>query len=203
MVRVGETLFRARLAAGLGLLAIVIAYALLDRPVANLVHGLHRPEWCVWLTWIADVPVPLSVVVLIGGGIARLAGWRPGPAGRTLLAICITTLAATACKDVLKHAAGRTWPETWTNNNPSWIGNHVFGFHPFHGGGGYASFPSGHTTVIAASCAAAWRHLPRLWPIWASLPLLVIIGLLGADFHFLSDCLAGLLLGTAIAHSIR
>ncbi len=185
-----------------GLLAVVLAYALLDQSIATAVHALHRPQWCVWLTWIADVPGPASVLGLMAGGVAWLAGWRPGPWGRVLLAACIATLAASAAKDLLKFAFGRPWPETWVNNNPSWIGTHTYGLFPFHGGAGWASFPSGHTTVITAPCAALWS-IRQVRPLLAALPLLVVAGLLGCDFHFLSDCLAGGLLGAAFGIAVR
>jgi membrane-associated phospholipid phosphatase len=182
---------------GAGLVAVLASILLLDRAVADWAHGLHRPAWCLWLTWIADVPGPAAVLGLAGASIAWLAGWRPGSAGRLLLAVCIATLMADAAKDVLKVAFGRPWPETWVNNNPSWIGTHSYGFWPFHGGAGWASFPSGHTTSIAAPCAAAWRQARKIRPLLALLPALVVIGLIGCDFHFLSDCIAGALLGTA------
>ncbi len=185
-----------------GVVCILASILLLDRPLATLMHALHRPAWCVWLTWIADVPAPASVLALAGAGIAWLAGWRPGPAGRILLAVCAATLMADATKDVLKFAFGRPWPETWVNNNPSWIGTHVFGFFPFHGGAGWASFPSGHTTVITAPCGVLWQGVRRARAVWLGLPGLVVIGLLGCDFHFLSDCLAGALLGAGVGLAV-
>ena len=56
--------------------AIVVCVLFLDRPVAWLAHGLGRPGLLVWLTWIADVPVPTSVLGLAACGVAWLAGWR-------------------------------------------------------------------------------------------------------------------------------
>ncbi len=192
---------KAAIVLGAGLLGLVVAYALLDQPIAIAAHALHRPQWCVWLTWIADVPGPAAVLGLAAGGVAWLAGWKPGPWGRVLLAACVATLAASAAKDVLKFAFGRPWPETWVNNNPSWIGTHTYGLFPFHGGAGWASFPSGHTTLITAPCAALWS-VRRLRPLLAALPVLVVVGLLGCDFHFLSDCLAGGLLGVAMGVAV-
>ncbi len=183
-----------------GLACIALSILLLDRPVATLVHTLQRPVWAVWLTYIAEGPNMASVVGLAAAGVAWLCGWRPGHAGRILIAVCLATLAATEAKDVLKLGFGRTWPETWTNNNPSWITNHVFGFFPFHGGNGWASFPSGHTTAITAPCAVLWRTVPRLRPLWAALPALVVVGLIGSDFHFLADCLAGAFLAIGVAN---
>ncbi len=184
--------------AGAGLAAIIASILLLDRPISEWAHGLHRPAWCVWLTWIADAPIPAAVTILACAGVAWLCGWRPGSAGRLLLLASLTTLAAVEAKDVLKLAFGRPWPETWVNN-PSWIGTRTYGFYPFHGGQGWASFPSGHTTAITAPCAALWAHTKRGRPALAALPCLVAAGLIGADFHFVSDCLAGAFLGIASA----
>jgi membrane-associated phospholipid phosphatase len=182
-----------------GIVAVGLAYFLLDRPIADFASTLHKPVWAKWLTYIADVPVPASAVGLLVGGVAWLAGWRPGHVGRVLLVVCYATLAASAFKDVLKLAAGRPWPETWVGNNPSWIGTHFFGFVPFHGGPGYAAFPSGHTTVVSAPFAVLWRSWPRLWFVWIAPFLLVALGLLVCDYHFLSDCLAGGFVGLGVA----
>ncbi len=185
------------IAAGAGIGLVVLSILFLDRPIATLAHGLGRPLWCTWLTYIAELPVPASVIGLGVAGTAWLFGWRPGRTGRLWLGVCVATLLALAVKDVLKGAFGRTWPETWVMHNPSWIGTHTYGFYPFHGGPGWASFPSGHTTAITAPCAALWRFAGRLRPVLVLLPALVVVGLIGADFHFFGDCVAGALLGTA------
>jgi membrane-associated phospholipid phosphatase len=178
--------------------AIILTYVVLDRPIADLAHTLGKPAWCRWLTYIADIPVPASAIGLILAFLAWLAGWRPGALGRLLICVGIVTLASSTLKDMLKLAAGRPWPETWVNNNPSWIGTHTFGFFPFHGGAGWGSFPSGHMTVITTPCAALWQSARRARPVLVALPLLVAVGLLGCDFHFASDCLAGALLGVIV-----
>jgi membrane-associated phospholipid phosphatase len=101
-------------------------------------------------------------------------------------------------KAELKFAFGRTWPETWTRNNPSLIRDHVYGFFPFHGGPGYASFPSGHTTVVCAVMTVFWICYPRFRPLYALAMAAVAIGLVGANFHFLSDVIAGAFLGVSV-----
>jgi len=103
-----------------------------------------------------------------------------------------------AIKDQLKLAFGRTWPETWLHNNPSLIQNGVYGFNPFHGGAAYASFPSGHTTAVCAVMSVLWLCYPQLRGIVALIVAAVIIGLLGADYHFLSDVIAGAFIGTSV-----
>ena len=125
-------------------------------------------------------------------------GWRPGPVGRTIVALCIAVLIATIFKDELKYLFGRTWPETWVGNNPSWIHDRIYRFEPLHGGKGWTSFPSGHMATIAAPCTVLWMLAPRVWRwLWASLILAMAIGLTGADFHFVGDMIAGTFLGWA------
>ena len=191
------------------LLAILVlvpcAVLLLDRPISTAMHGFGRPALAVWLTHIADWPVPLAIVVLMAGGLGALAGWRPGSTGQVVLAASVATLVARAGADGLKLAFGRPWPETWVDANPSWIGTHVFGFFPFHGGRGYASFPSGHMVDIAAPCAVLWRTVPRgRWGRWlaALLVTAVAAGLVASDFHFVSDVLSGLGLGIAAGYGV-
>lgn len=185
------------------LILAVLAYLFADRWLATESHAvLHRPAIAVDLTFIADVPIPFAAVTLVGAWFASLFGWRPGPLGYALLAGAIATLAAVALKDELKYVFGRPWPETWVQNNPSWIRNHVYGFFPFHGGPGYASFPSGHETTISAPCAVLWHVAPRARWLALLLPVLVGAGLLGADYHFLSDILAGFGLGAAVGVSV-
>jgi len=179
---------------------VLLAIGFVDRPLATWAHAeFHGQQGFIWLTWLVDPIPPLAVAGLIGAGIAALAGWRPGAQGRILLAACLATDAALVSKDMLKILFGRTWPETWTNNNPSWIKDGVFGFEPFHGGAGWFSFPSGHTTLITAPMMVLYLCLPRLRMIWLALIALVVIGLLGADYHWLSDTIAGFYLGTATA----
>jgi membrane-associated phospholipid phosphatase len=104
-------------------------------------------------------------------------------------------LIAYVLKEELKYLFGRTWPETWVNKNPSFFGDGTYGFFPLHGGPGYASFPSGHTTAVAAVAGALWSLWPRLRWLGIALVIAVAAGLLGADFHWLSDIIAGGILG--------
>lgn len=194
---------------------VVFAILFVDRPYASWAYtSLRGDHVFVWLTYIADVPLPLSAIILVLAGIAFVCGWqpgshrtsalgsRPGRIGGTLLAFAIATMVAIMLKDQLKFVFGRTWPDTWIHNNPSWVQNHVFGFFPFHGGPGWASFPSGHTTMIAAPMAVLWARVKALRALWVLLVVLVVVGLLGADYHFVSDCIAGAFLGTAVAAGI-
>lgn len=180
-------------------IAVVVAYRWLDRPIAHLAHDtLQRFHLFQKLTLLPDVLFALAVVAIM---LVALRGLTGAPLSRfaTVLFVASISLAlAILAKDELKLAFGRTWPETWTRNNPSLIRDNVFGFFPFHGGPGYASFPSGHTTSICAVMAVFWICYPRWRPLYALAVGAVAIGLVGADFHFLSDVIAGSFLGISV-----
>ena len=123
------------------LILVSASIAFVDRPASTWSHAaLHGVALFSWLTQIVTLIVPSAIVGLAATGVAVALGWQPPPWGRTVLACCLATLVAVAIKDQLKYDFGRTWPETWTHNNPSWIGSHAYGFNFFHGGDGWTSF---------------------------------------------------------------
>ena len=177
---------------------VAASYAFVDRPVAFYAHA-HLTQYGIFdaLTRISEYLAIASVIVFVVAGLRSLVTAQWARWQGTLLLCAISLTAAESVKDELKFAFGRTWPETWVNNNPSLIGNGTFGFNFFHGGAGYASFPSGHTTAVCAVMAVLWLAYPRLRPLWALTVLAVVVGLIGADYHFVSDIIAGGFLGAS------
>jgi len=118
-----------------------------------------------------------------------------------LLNVANSVAIAIFIKDALKAPFGRYWPTTWVENNPSLIHDHAYGFHWFHQGAAYRSFPSGHTTVAVTFMVALWLSFPRsLWR-WFGVfvATAVIAGLLADDYHFIGDCIAGAWVGAVVA----
>ena len=186
--------------------------ALIDRPVASWVHEHLVNDQVGWfmasyaglslkfgpftlMASPAEALRPLAALVFVGLATFAFAGWRPGSRGRIVFALCISIFASTEINGVLKEAFGRTWPESWLGDNPSWIRDGVFGFSPFHGGLGWGSFPSGHTAIIAAPAAVLWQIWPSLRGLWAGLVAIIVAGLIFANYHFVSDTIAGLFVG--------
>lgn len=114
---------------------------------------------------------------------------------RVLLALSVSIILADQFRESLSYVFGRYWPETWINNNPSLIENGAYGFHFFHEGSAYGSFPSGHAARIVALAAVIWIACPK-WR-WACIAasLAVCIGLLGMNYHFVGDVIAGAVVG--------
>jgi membrane-associated phospholipid phosphatase len=176
--------------------ALTFSYFFLDRQLAIALHPYtNGVRFFVWLTYIASPLAPLaSILAAFMSGRALARGSLTQTESAFLRASCAILIAGVLTFE-LKELFGRTWPETWVNNNPSFFGNGTYGFFPLHGGQGYLSFPSGHTTAIAAAAGAAWCLWPRLRWLGAILVLAVGIGLLGADYHWLSDIMAGAIVG--------
>jgi len=185
---------------GLGFLGTAIAvaasYVWLDRPIALLAHDeLQRFQLFEKLTLIPEALVPLAIVAFMALGLRGLSG-RPLSRFQSVMLLSGLSLAvAGVIKDQLKLAFGRPWPETWTRNNLSFIRDGAYGFHPFHGGPGYASFPSGHMTMTCTVMTVLWICYPGFRPVYAIAMAAVAVGLVGANFHFLSDVIAGGFLG--------
>jgi membrane-associated phospholipid phosphatase len=183
---------------GATVVAATVAYLWLDRPIALLAHSnaAHQGSFARF-THIPDPLIPLGTIAFVAVALVAIAG-RPLPKFAVAASLCgISAVMAETIKNQLKFVFGRTWPETWTNNNPSFIRDGVYGFNPFHGGEGYASFPSGHTAVTCAVVSVLWIFFPRFRALYALAVLAVVGGLLGADYHFLSDIIAGGFVGTS------
>jgi membrane-associated phospholipid phosphatase len=177
--------------------AVVVSYVWLDRPIALFAHDqLVRYDLFAKLTYIPEIITPLVLLAFAAVGLRALNG-RPLSKLPTVAVLAAASLAVAAvAKDQLKFVFGRTWPETW-RNNPSFIHDGVYGFNPFHGGPAFASFPSGHTTAICAVMSVLWICYPRFRLLYAVAIAAVAGGLLGADFHFLGDMIAGGFLGVS------
>ena len=191
---------RSLVAVLLGTMLIALCYWFVDQPVSYFVHDERfgrRFEFLKWLTYpppIVQDWFPLVLVLLM---IRR--AW--GPFHRcelTLLAAGIAVIVADQFKQSMALVFGRTWPDTWIDNNPSLIRDGVSNFNPFHGGRGYTSFPSGHTARTLAAAAVVWIAFP--WWRWAAVAasLAVAVGLIGMNYHFVGDVVAGGFVGALV-----
>lgn len=184
--------------------AMVLSYWLIDRPAAQFAHSVTLPYrgWFDAVTHIVD-PLPvLAGLVCLTCAVQALAGVYPGPRGRIALRLALALIVAIYLKDGIKGLAGRAWPETWTNGNLSYIRDGVYGFFPMRGFNGtraYQAFPSGHATAISAAAVGLALLFPR-WKWLAPLAIgLVAIGMVGANYHWVSDLIGGAALGSAVA----
>jgi membrane-associated phospholipid phosphatase len=179
-------------------IAVIIAYFWLDRPLALLMHQTVRHpayEILALPTRIPDPLVPLAALVVIVVGLRALIVGRLLKYEIAAMLCGVSIIVGETIKNGLKYIFGRTWPETWIDNNPSFIHDGAYGFHFMHGGSGYRSFPSGHMTATCALIAVLWMHYPQLKQLYVIAGLTVGLALIATNFHFLSDVVAGTFVG--------
>lgn len=178
---------------------VVVSYYYVDKPFAEFVYQhtdpiLHKKirDWALMLSQILHFAAPIFIVLLI---LKKLFSDHLSKLQLTFLAIAINLIVTDSIKDILKLAFGRYRPVTWMKNGSEWLQSPQYGFHPFHGGLAYQSFPSGHAAAIFAIMTVIWIVYPK----WRWLSILscavVIFFLLALNYHFVSDIVAGAFLG--------
>jgi membrane-associated phospholipid phosphatase len=187
---------RTLIAVAACVVAVIICYYFVDRPVALFVHE-HKFARFDELRWLTEPPPlvqswsPLVLLVLV---IRRAFGkWKHWQL--VLFVACVSLIVADQFRESLGDLFGRYWPETWHNNNPSLIGTGAYGFHPFQTGDDIGSFPSGHAARICAFATVLWIGLPRWRWLCAVIALPMLVALVGMNYHFVGDVIAGSTLG--------
>jgi membrane-associated phospholipid phosphatase len=180
---------------------VIVSYFWLDQPLALFLHR-NVADRTVFV-WMQRLPVAfplLSSLTLAWCGLWTLMG-RPFSRFQSVALTCsISFISTSLINSQLKYAFGRTWPNTRIENNPSLIPNGVFGLNPFHGGPGFASFPSGHAAAICSVMAVLWWSYPSWRPIYVACVAVVAVGLIGANYHFVSDILSGMFVGVSVGY---
>ena len=177
---------------------VIVSYQWLDRPITLWVHNyVHLPHHAivVAVTDLLDPLIPGAIIAVVAIGLWALAGRTLSRLQATTVICSLSVLVAEATKNQLKYVFGRTWPDTWIDSNASYIHNGVYGFNWLQDGSAYRSFPSGHMAVTCAIISVLWIWYPRLRFLYIFAALAVAIGLVGANYHFLSDVIAGAFVG--------
>jgi membrane-associated phospholipid phosphatase len=182
------------------ILAVVICYFWVDRSVAFFVYNHHINSIEVFRLLTYPPPEVQNWSALVVTILVVRRAWGPFlPWQKVLLVACISVIVADDFRISLGDVFGRYWPETWTHDNPSLIGTGTYGFHPFQRGDDVGSFPSGHACRILAFAGVWMIAMPdtRFIAIILSVPML--LSLVAMNYHFVSDVIAGSVLGGLIA----
>ena len=181
--------------------AIVLSILWIDRPVASFVHDHFRYLVRGPVAELSHFPNPLFLLALILSVILmlRMIFGRPLSWHQANIFVCSLGVVFTELlKSIVKFIFGRTWPETWLGNNPSFIRDGVYGFHFMHGGSAYQSFPSGHMAAACTVLSVVFIRYPPFRPLCLIVGLLVGMVLVGSNYHFVSDVIAGAFVGLSI-----
>ena len=196
-------LLRTLIAIAVCTAAVLACYFWIDRPVAFFVYRHHINTIRVfrWLTYPPPEVQNWSALVLAILMVRRAWGpflhWQ-----KVLLVACLSLIIADDFRISLGDVCGRYWPETWTHDNPSLIGTGAYGFHPFQRGDDVGSFPSGHACRILGFATVWLIAMPNNRTIQVVVILLcapMLLSLVAMNYHFVSDVIAGSVLGGIVA----
>ncbi|HYV34084.1 MAG TPA: phosphatase PAP2 family protein [Gemmataceae bacterium] len=183
----------------LAALLVALCYFVVDREVARYVYdqGFASHYALKWVTLPPPILQAWAPAVIAALMIRRV--WGPlHRCERALLAACVAIIVADQFRESLSYVFGRYWPETWIDNNPSFIRDGAYGFHPFHSGSAYGSFPSGHSTRILAVASVLWIAYPKLRLACGLVSVAEALGLIGMNYHFVGDVIAGGFVGAIV-----
>jgi membrane-associated phospholipid phosphatase len=191
---------RSLIATGWCVLAVVICYFWIDRPVAFFVyhHHLNKIEVFRWLTYpppeVQNWAALVLTILIVRRALGPFLRWQ-----KVLLVACISLIVADDFRISLGDVFGRYWPETWTHDNPSLIGTGTYGFHPFQRGDDIGSFPSGHACRILGFGWVWVIAMPSARVPATVLAAPMLLSLVAMNYHFVSDVIAGGVLGALVA----
>ena len=183
--------------AGAALLLMYLRFLDFDAPLTRVIRSLNESYYDhlrnPWLAKLSDVGnqvgsgeslLVVSAVLLIAGyafqrASIKLAGWG------TLLAHAVAGVVNTA----IKHLVGRGRPKFMHADTSTFL--------PF-GGRGWDSFPSGHSMAAFAVATVLAVRFPKFrWALIVA-ALAVSVSRLVRSSHFLTDVIAGAVLGVLI-----
>lgn len=156
---------------------IVVLWRFVD-PVLSQWSATYGQPWAKWVGRLGRAEVWLIPAAALFA-ISMLAGWRR-PTRWTFMTMVVVA-ASGIIAVVLKVLIGRPRP----------------GWDPAHDGMS-TSFPSGHVTTVASVAALLVLIHPRLWPLALALVAAVGAARVCDHGHYVSDVLAGAMLGVSV-----
>ena len=188
------TLQRFALFTVLCVIGFAASYLWIDIPLAQVLQNPNPTlrNLFAFITRFGEGGVYLiPLAILFAWALARprpLWAWR---FGFLFIVVALSGL----IDDIMKPIFGRARPELLFRD-------HLFGF-TWHGAhANLWSFPSGHSTTVAALALAACAIAPSYWSLYALAALLVMASRVILDMHYLSDVIAGCYIGIAVAWAL-
>lgn len=178
--------------AGTAVAAVVGTGLLLDKAGDRFFLRNATPSWDRAAKEVQNLGGTPSLVIAGGTYLAGVVFKEPEVRATGVDALVTMGLAQLLLTLPLKVAVGRSRPSRNQGTQD---------FHPFQGG---ESFPSGHTTQAFALASVIAEHADRPWVSAVSYSLAGLVGLARMEQrqHFLSDVVAGGLIGTFVGKAV-
>jgi len=178
--------------AGVSTAAVLGTALLLDRPMDQAVQRNANGSWDRGARAVQQLGGTPSVLIAGGTYLAGVAFKEPEVRATGVDAMVTMGVAQLLLALPLKEIVGRSRP---------YEGQGSHDFHPFGGGN---SFPSGHTVQAFALASVISEHADRPWVTGLSYGLAGMVAMARVELrqHFLSDVVAGGLIGTFVGKTV-
>ncbi len=173
---------------------VIFSHLYLDERIAGLFGDIMKKNslMSVYSCDIPDILLPVAILYTVTSWIVYAVltsrGTGNGCSRFFLLTGCTVPLSF-LLKSVLKDLFGKVTTRAWLKHK------YLYGFHWFDGGSDFNGFPSGHMILFTVLALAVIRFYPRYRSACIGFLLLMAVALIVTEYHFLSDILAGALLG--------
>jgi membrane-associated phospholipid phosphatase len=165
----------------------IASFFLFDAPAAMFFRQFSDVLWLG--SWKVVTNAGESQWYLVGG-LALFAGFRKRDRRVALsgLFLFCTVAVSGLSADLLKFIFGRARPKLLLEQG-------IYGFGFFHTEHAWTSFPSGHSATAMSAALTLSLIFPRYRPGFFAAALLIAASRVVLDQHFLSDVVAGSMLG--------
>lgn len=164
----------------------ILSYFFLDRYVACFFHHLE---------WPISVQVTLNFITNLGLGWFYILGFpvaafiaheyfKKVNIARALIFLWLCVIFSSLSCDMIKIILGRARPDKFFEY-------HQYGFYWFQFNAYYWSFPSGHTSVIAAVMLGLRYLKPRWTLFFITMAIIISATRIVLTQHYISDVMAG------------
>lgn len=186
----------AILGAVLGLLVFFV-----DRPTAKWFyanfHSSSVARIAANVFWLIHKLLPAAALVLALSSLAVLLARKSSSrSGRRILAASVASIVSLAVAVLLKFVIGRSQVD------PAFLRDDIYTIRPFTLGPDYGAFPSATIAVVSALIIALQLPRPIEHASLAPVVSLLAFSLLVTGGHWLSDIIAGTLLGILLGRAI-
>jgi len=177
-----------------------------DRPLASYMHALDMQNQQMhsvinffryitdlgkgcWYLWPCSIITIFCAFLSRGGDVPSRYRRLFGYIGVRTLFLFSTIAISGIIANIIKPIIGRARPVLWLRDQ-------IYGFEPFSlADAAWKSMPSGHATTVFALAFSLAALYPRGRIIWFLYAFLVALSRIFVSAHYLSDVLAGMVLG--------
>jgi len=183
---------------------------LIDQPISEYLRGLDKTHplfisifrtytdlgKSIWYLWPALLGIILCAGLLRVKGLAAHIYPRLAKVGESFLFLFTSVGLAGILTDIIKPILGRARPIELAREG-------LYGFHAFSFGATWNSMPSGHATTAFALAFVLIALFPPGRPLWLMLAVLLAISRVMVNAHYLSDVVAGGVVGWLVVYAVR